>query len=94
MVNVRNIAASLAFASIFGGVSAHPGDSQEEVRRELEALTAAQPMARRAIEACASHPETEALRSRAVARRAAMAEALRQKRGLTDSEYTHHPPPP
>lgn len=88
MVNVRNLAASLAFTSLLGSAVAHPGDTQEEVRRELAAHKAARPVARRAINACAASPNTAALRARAVARRAATAEALRQKRGLTQSRRT------
>ncbi|KAI0533507.1 Intradiol ring-cleavage dioxygenase [Xylaria digitata] len=80
MVNVRNVAASLAF---LGAVVAHPGESKEEVRREISAHQAAQPHARRAIGACASSPNAAALKARSVARRAAAAEALRIKRDLT-----------
>ncbi|KAI8955866.1 Intradiol ring-cleavage dioxygenase [Xylaria longipes] len=80
MVNVRNLAASVA---LLGAALAHPGDSQDEVRRELQAHAAARPVARRALNACASAPNTVALKARAVARRAATAEALRQKRGIT-----------
>ncbi|KAI8634276.1 Intradiol ring-cleavage dioxygenase [Xylariaceae sp. FL1651] len=83
MVNMRNLAASLAFATLLGAVVAHPGESQEEVRRELEAHKAARPFARRALNTCATAPNTAALKARSVARRAATAEALRQERGLT-----------
>ncbi|KAI0407947.1 Intradiol ring-cleavage dioxygenase, partial [Xylaria palmicola] len=84
MVNVRKLAASVAFSSLLGVIIAHPGDSQEEVRRELEAHRAAFPVARRSLNSCASNPTTEALKARSVARRAAAAAALRQKRGLTN----------
>ncbi|CAJ2512095.1 Uu.00g077200.m01.CDS01 [Anthostomella pinea] len=82
MVNVRNIAASLAFSSIIGAAVAHPGDPADEVKRELESHKSARPFARRALNSCAGSPETAALKARSVARRAAAAEALRQKRGL------------
>ncbi|KAI0448994.1 Intradiol ring-cleavage dioxygenase [Xylaria acuta] len=82
MVNVRNLAASVAFSSLLGAALAHPGDTTEEVRRELEAHAAARPVARRALNACASAPNTAALKTRSVARRAATADALRQKRGI------------
>ncbi|GAP83651.1 putative gpi anchored protein [Rosellinia necatrix] len=84
MVNVRNLAASLAFSSLLGAAVAHPGDTQEEVRRELAAHKAAFPVARRAVNACAASPNMAALKARSVARRAAAAEKLRQKRGLTE----------
>lgn len=83
MVNVRNLVASLAFTSF---VVAHPGDSPEEVRRELKAHNAAMPHARRAISSCASNANFAALKARSVERRAAAAEALRQQRGTTNSE--------
>jgi len=89
MVNVRNLAASLAFTSLLVAVVAHPGDNQEEVRRELEAHKAALPFARRAINTCASAPNTAALKARSVARRAAVADALRQKRNIANSKYIH-----
>ncbi|KAI0913515.1 Intradiol ring-cleavage dioxygenase [Ustulina deusta] len=84
MVNVRNLAASLAFTSFLGTVTAHPGDSPEQVRREIAAHKSAQTLGRRAIGACASSPNTAALKARSAARRAAAAEALRQKRGLAE----------
>ncbi|TGJ88061.1 hypothetical protein E0Z10_g668 [Xylaria hypoxylon] len=84
MVNVRNIAASLAFTSLLGGVAAHPGESREQIQREVSAHQAAQPLGRRAISACASSPNAAALKARSVARRAATAEALRRKRALTE----------
>ncbi|KAI0517313.1 Intradiol ring-cleavage dioxygenase [Xylaria bambusicola] len=83
MINVRNLAASLAFTSLIGAVVAHPGEPTEKVRREILAHREAQALGRRAISACASSPKTAALKARATARRAATAEALRQKRGLT-----------
>lgn len=73
----------MAFSTLLGAAVAHPGDSAEEVRRELQAHNAAFPIARRAISACASSPNTAALKARSVARRAAAAENLRQKRGIT-----------
>ncbi|KAI1811519.1 Intradiol ring-cleavage dioxygenase [Poronia punctata] len=83
MVNIRNLtASSLAFLGAV--VVAHPGDTQEEVRRELEAHKAARPFARRAINTCASAPNTAALKARSVARRAAAAQALREKRGIAN----------
>ncbi|KAI1359497.1 Intradiol ring-cleavage dioxygenase [Xylaria arbuscula] len=84
MVNVRNLAASLAFSSLLGAAVAHPGESEEQVRREISSYREAQHLGRRAVSACASSPKTAALKSRAAARRAAAAEALRQKRGLTE----------
>ncbi|KAI1337331.1 Intradiol ring-cleavage dioxygenase [Xylariaceae sp. FL0016] len=79
MVNVRNL---LAVSAVFGAAAAHPTDSVDEVRRELAAHQSARPFARRALNTCANAPITTALKERSVARRAAAAQALRQKRGL------------
>ncbi|KAI1258494.1 Intradiol ring-cleavage dioxygenase [Xylariaceae sp. FL1019] len=83
MVNKALLQAFLAVASL-GSVQAHPGDLPEDVRRELAAHNARQPIARRAIQACAGTSNMAALKARTVSRRAATAQALREKRGLTD----------
>ncbi|KAI0025299.1 Intradiol ring-cleavage dioxygenase [Xylariomycetidae sp. FL0641] len=77
MVHARNVAASLA---LFGAVAAHPGEHADHVKRELAALAGVRPIARAANNACASNPTMRALKARSVARRAATAQALRQKR--------------
>ncbi|KAH9896332.1 Intradiol ring-cleavage dioxygenase [Xylariomycetidae sp. FL2044] len=83
MVNFRNVATSLAFTSIIGAAVAHPGETSEEVKRELAAHKVARTHARRALNECAGNPTTKALKTRSVARRAAAAKALQEKRGLT-----------
>lgn len=92
MVNVRTIAASLAASSFIGAVVAHPGDSKEVVNHERRMHKHAQAGARRAISEWATSPDTAALKARSAARRAATAQALREKRGITESEFL--PPRP
>ncbi|KAI1091560.1 aromatic compound dioxygenase [Rostrohypoxylon terebratum] len=82
MAILRKIAASLAIFSLMETAVAHPGDSKEVRAHERAMHGHAQARARRAITGCAS--ETTALKARSVARRAATAQALREKRGLTD----------
>lgn len=90
MVNFRNFAASLAAASAIGSAVAHPGEvhTPEEIKREIAAHKAQQVKARRSLAECASSPAAIALKERAVARRAAIAQQLREQRGLTKSQYT------
>ncbi|KAI0163464.1 Intradiol ring-cleavage dioxygenase [Pestalotiopsis sp. NC0098] len=85
MVNFRNFAASLAAASAIGSAVAHPGEvhTPEEIKREIAAHKAQQVKARRSLAECASSPAAIALKERAVARRAAIAQQLREQRGLT-----------
>ncbi|KAI0140504.1 Intradiol ring-cleavage dioxygenase [Xylariaceae sp. FL1272] len=83
MVNKALLQAFLAVAS-FGSVHAHPGDLPEEVRRELAAHNARMPIARRAIQECATASNMAALKARSVARRVATAQALREERGLIE----------
>ncbi|KAI2469769.1 aromatic compound dioxygenase [Annulohypoxylon bovei var. microspora] len=82
MVILRKLAASLAISSLIGAAVAHPGDSKEVAQHEKAMRKHAQAGARRAITGCAS--ETASLKARSVARRAATAHALREKRGLSD----------
>jgi hypothetical protein len=86
MVNFKNIAASLAVASIFGGAVAHPGEvhTDEEIKRELASYRVASNKASRSLARVADSPAALSLKARAVARRAATAQALREKRGLTN----------
>lgn len=87
MVNFRRLAASLAVSSIVGSVFAHPGEvhTEEEMKREIDEHVAAQVKARASLAACSSSPAALALRARAIERRAATAQALREKRGIVKS---------
>lgn len=88
MVNFRNIAATLAAASVLGSAVAHPGEvhTAEEIKREVAAHKAQQVKARRSLAQCSNSPAALALKERAVARRAAKAQLLREQRGLTKSK--------
>ncbi|KAI0150017.1 aromatic compound dioxygenase [Hypoxylon sp. NC0597] len=84
MVTLRKITASLAVSSFIGAAVAHPGDSEEVVKYERSMQKYAQAGARRAITGCNTTPEAAALKARSVARRSAAAQALREKRGLSE----------
>ncbi|KAK6065126.1 extracellular dioxygenase protein [Seiridium cupressi] len=85
MVNFRNIAASLAAAAVIGSAVAHPGEvhTAEEIKREIAAHKAQQAKTRRSLAEVGHSPAALALKERAVARRAAIAQKLREERGLT-----------
>lgn len=89
MVNFRNIAASLAAASVIGSAVAHPGEvhTVEEIKREITAHKAQQIKARRSLSDCSNSPAALSLKERAIARRAATAQKIREQRGLTKSEH-------
>ncbi|KAI1136018.1 aromatic compound dioxygenase [Hypoxylon sp. FL0543] len=84
MVVLRNIVASLAVSSFIGTAVAHPGDSEKVAKYERSMYKHAQAGARRAITGCNTTPEAAALKARSAARRAATAQALREKRGLAE----------
>ncbi|KAI0154402.1 Intradiol ring-cleavage dioxygenase [Xylariaceae sp. FL1272] len=82
MVNTICLTAYLAVTIFTGLVVSHPGESNTKLKRELDALRASLPVARRAINSCAAAPGTTALKARSVTRRAIAADTLRQKRGI------------
>lgn len=65
---------------------AHPGEvhTAAEKRREINAHKAAQVKARRSLANCANSASAVALKARSVARRAATAQALREKRSTSN----------
>lgn len=82
------VTAFLAGASILGVGLAHPGEthSVEEVARIIAARDLAVAHSKRVTETCSAKPAHKALRARAAARRSMMAQILREKRGIVESE--------
>lgn len=76
---------SIAAVALISSVVAHPGDSHEEKRREAMRNHASAFKAKRALDACKSNVDHQALQSRNIARRAAVATELRQKREISAS---------
>ncbi|KAI4597023.1 hypothetical protein KJ359_004934 [Pestalotiopsis sp. 9143b] len=71
--------------------AAHPGEKFNK-RAHMEEMANAHAVAdvnARALEACQSRPDVKERRERAVARRAATFERLRQERGLQDETFLH-----
>ncbi|KAI1269753.1 Intradiol ring-cleavage dioxygenase [Xylariaceae sp. FL1019] len=83
MVSAICLTAYLAVTIFSGLVVSHPGESDTKVKRELKALRTSLPVARRAINSCATAPGTTALKARSITRRATAAEKLRKERGIT-----------
>lgn len=90
MVNFKNIAASWAVSSIIGGAIAHPGEVQsaKQIKREIEKYAQAQQKAVRSMAKLENSPQAKALKARATERRVATVQALRAKRGITNSEIS------
>ena len=83
MVGLSAFAAVLAVSPLFAGVAAHPGGhSEEEIQAEIALRNIVAGHTRRALEKCSNSPAALALQNRALARRAAVAQAIREKRGL------------
>lgn len=87
MFNLRFVAAGLAALSIIGAATGHPGEvhTAEEIQRDIAQHKTQQVKARRSLGGCANSASAVALKTRAVSRRAAMAQTLRENRGLTKS---------
>lgn len=84
---------TLAFAalSLAPLAAAHPGEKFNK-RAHMEEMANAHAVAdvnARALKACQSRPDVKERRERAVARRAATFERLRQERGLQDGKKFH-----
>lgn len=81
MVNIRSITAALAVASL---AVAHPGEehSPEEIKREVSARSLAHAKMARSLNSCSSSSAFQARQERALARRAEIAKALREERGI------------
>lgn len=63
---------------------AHPGEGHERRMEEANHARMVASINARALEACNERPEVKARKQRAIARREAIFNGLRQKRGLTD----------
>lgn len=84
MVNFQTVAAALAMPV---GILAHPGENVEAIKREMAMRNTQHAYASRALSSCQNSPRAVELRERTAARRAAKANELRQKRGLSHSEF-------
>lgn len=90
MVNLKVLAATFAVTSVFDGAIAHPGEkhSAAHVKREIERYSSAHAQVARAFSKIHEFPHAAALKERAIARRFATWNALREKRGIVSSQST------
>lgn len=86
MAKYATLLTLLAAAS---AVAAHPGVSDEHIKREMALRNVAHAAASRSLSGCRDGPQARALHRRAAARRANKAAALREKRGLTARALGH-----
>jgi hypothetical protein len=89
MVNFKVLAAAFAVGSVFDGANAHPGEnhSAAHVKREIERYSSAHAQVARAFSRIHEFPHAVVLKERAIARRFATWNALREKRGITSSQF-------
>ncbi|OLN92164.1 hypothetical protein CCHL11_01392 [Colletotrichum chlorophyti] len=82
MVLRSTIAAALAISPLLGTIAAHGTHTAEEIAAELALRSLVTVHGKRALNACSSSPAAQALKQRALARRAETASRLRAQRGL------------
>jgi hypothetical protein len=87
MVYFSKLAGAVAAACLVGSAVAHPGESHDAVKmkREIRARDQMASAAKRSLDACSNSLRAREVKARAVARRAAAAAELRQKRGIKSS---------
>jgi hypothetical protein len=74
----------LALSPFIAGTAAHAGGhSDEEIAAELALRRHVTAFSKRSLDRCSGSAAAVALKERAIARRAATARALREKRGLS-----------
>jgi len=83
MAIFSTLTAALALTLFIAGTAAH---TEEQIKRELSLRQHVTSHSKRALDKCANSPAALALKQRAIARRAAKARAIREKRGLRSRE--------
>ncbi|TAQ88232.1 hypothetical protein B7494_g3467 [Chlorociboria aeruginascens] len=88
MVNIPKLLSALAAFSVFENTVAHPGEAHNSthVRRELQMRDHLATYSKQSLGKCENSLKARELKSRATARRAAIAKDLREKRGLSTTE--------
>lgn len=92
MVQISKITGALTAAALFASAGAHPGETHQHdvVKRQIAAREHLASHSKRALDNCANSPRSKQLKARSIARRAQVAQELRQKRGITASMYSHN----
>lgn len=91
MAPISNFLSTLALAYGFCGslTSAHPGEAPKDVRaiaREIKRMSDVADYQKSVMEACWDSPHVQELQQRAMERRAATVQQLREERDLVDSK--------
>lgn len=91
MVFIPNFVTALAVLSVVGSTVAHPGEDHHaaKIKRDLKKLDVLAGHAKRSLGKCSDTLKARALNERALNRRAAIAQDLREKRGITHSELAY-----
>jgi len=89
MVSFSKIFGTVVAASMISSVIAHPGEHHDadDLKRQIAARQQMASAAKRSLSACASTLRHRQLNTRSVSRRANIARDLREKRGITSSEF-------
>lgn len=90
MAPISNLVATLAIAYSFCGyiTAAHPGEAPKDIQsiaREMKRMSAVADYQRSVMDACWDSPHVRELQERAIQRRAAEVQRLRQERDLLNS---------
>lgn len=93
MVRLLQLLGPVAVISLAGLVASHPGETHDasEMEHQILARNQIASVTKKSLDACMGSVEAQQLRSRNVVRRANIAEELRQKRGITTSNYHEAP---
>lgn len=91
MVYFAKIVIVLSAACLFDLVAAHPGEHHDHhaIKHQIQVRDRMASSAKRAIDGCSDSLKHRELSARSVARRAAIARDLRQKRGITACTSIH-----
>lgn len=81
--------ALLALLAAVSTVAAHPGVSEEHIKREMALRNVAHAQASRSLSNCQNNPQVRDLHRRAAERRANKAVEMRKKRGLSSKAFGH-----
>lgn len=84
MVSFHKIASAITLAACLGSAVAHPGEhhDHEDIQRQVRVRDRMASTAKRSIDSCSNSLKHREVSSRSLARRAAIAKELRQRRNI------------
>jgi hypothetical protein len=89
MVYFPKFASAVVLATCLGSAIAHPGEHHDHhaIKRQVKARDQMASAAKRSIDSCSNSLKHREVSARSVARRAAVAKALRQRRNIQSREH-------